>query len=156
MLVMVIDRQWKKATFWAMVGAFFSVFGIIHAPEAGFKNFSQPVWEQCSVYPDSCWEFGEQWMFFVAYLMMGGTFLLIELSRATGFDTTLLPPIEDATQEEFSDWFRDAAVVIPPRSRIFVEDDISKKTVDTEVKASYNGVEKAGKTIEMGDDEEYA
>lgn len=155
MLVMVIDRQWKKSTFWAMVGALFSLFGIIHVPAAGFENFSKPVWEQCSVYPDSCWEFGEQWMFFVAYLMLAGTFILIEISRATGFDSALLPPIEDTAQEEFSDWFRDAAIIIPPKSSKFlVAEDESKKTVSTEVKTAYDGVEKPGKDII--DDEEYA
>ena len=156
MLVMVIDRQWKKATFWAMVGAFFSLFGIIHVPEAGFANFSSPVWEQCSIFPDTCWGFGQQWMFFVSYLMMGATFVLIELSRATGFDSSLLPPIEDSSQEEFSDWFRDAAIIIPTSSKIFLEDE-SKKTVSTEVPtktASYDGVVQPAK--EIPDDEEYA
>jgi hypothetical protein len=155
MLVMVIDRQWKKATFWSLVGAFFALFGIIHMPEAGFDNFSKPVWEQCSIYPDSCWEFGQQWMFFVAYLMLGATFMLIELSRATGFDSTLLPPIEDNSQEEFSDWFRDAAIIIPKSSRIFIEDE-SKKTVSTEVKATYDGIEKPGMDTGIVDDEEFA
>ena len=159
MLVMVIDRQWKKATFWSMVGAFFSLFGIIHSPEAGFKNFSQPVWEQCSEYPSSCWEHGQQWMFFVSYLMMGSTFMLIELSRATGFDSSLLPPIEDTSQEEFSDWFHDAAIIIPTSSKFFMEEDESKKTVktfDVEVKPAYNGVEKPAQDVGKGDDEEYA
>ena len=156
MLVMVIDRQWKKATFWAMVGAFFSLFGIIHVPEAGFSNFSQPVWEQCTVYPDACWAFGEQWMFFVAYLMLAGTYVLIELSRATGFDSSLLPPIEDTAQEEFSDWFRDAAIIVPTSSKFFLDGDESKKTVSTEapVKTTYEGVEKPGKDVI--DEEEYA
>ncbi len=153
MLVMVIDRQWKKATFWSLVGAFFSLFGIIHVPEAGFTSFSQPVWEQCSSFPDMCWAYGEQWMFFVSYLMMGGTFILIELSRATGFDSSLLPPIADTAQEEFSDWFRDAAIIIPTASsRFFVDDpDESKKTVGTVMT-----VEKKEKEIDVADNEEYA
>jgi adenine/guanine/hypoxanthine permease len=47
MLVSVIDRQWRKATVWAIIAALFALFGIIHVPEAGFKNFDKPVWEQC-------------------------------------------------------------------------------------------------------------
>jgi hypothetical protein len=132
MLVMVIDRQWKKATFWAMVGAFFSLFGIIHVPEAGFASFSSPVWEQCSAFPGGCWEFAEQWMFFVSYLMLAGTFVLIEISRATGFDSALLPAIEDTQDEEFSDWFRDASITVTPKSSKFLlPEDESKKTVNT-------------------------
>jgi hypothetical protein len=132
LLVMVIDRQWKKATFWAMIGAFFSLFGIIHVPEAGFKSFSKPVWEQCVAYPNDCWDYAEQWMFFVSYLMLAGTFVLIEISRSTGFDSALLPPIEDTQDEEFSDWFRDAAIIVTPKSSKFLlPDDESKKTVKT-------------------------
>jgi hypothetical protein len=135
MIVMVIDRQWKKATFWAMVGAIFALFGIIHVPEAGFKNFSKPVWEQCVSYPDDCWEFGQQWMFFISYLMLAATYVLIEISRSTGFDSFLLPAIDDDQSEEFNDWFRDAAIIIPSSTRIAHSEaeDVSKKTVDTTV-----------------------
>ena len=45
MLVQVIDRQWKLATIWALISAFFAVFGIIHTPEAGFENFAAPFCE---------------------------------------------------------------------------------------------------------------
>lgn len=128
MLVMVIDRKWKHATFWAMVAAIFALFGIIHVPEAGFKNFSSPLWEQCVAYPGDCWDFGEQWMFFVAYLMLAGTYALIDISRSTGFDSFLLPAIEDEKLEEFNDWFRDAAIIITPLGRFEAPEDVSKKT----------------------------
>jgi hypothetical protein len=45
MLVQVIDRQWKLATIWALISAFFAVFGIIHVPEAGLENFAAPFCE---------------------------------------------------------------------------------------------------------------
>lgn len=48
MIVFVIDRQWKKATIWAMIGAAFAAVGIIHVPVAGFENFTSPTWEQCT------------------------------------------------------------------------------------------------------------
>jgi AGZA family xanthine/uracil permease-like MFS transporter len=32
MLCFVIDRKWKTATIWALIGALFAVFGIIHVP----------------------------------------------------------------------------------------------------------------------------
>lgn len=109
MLVMVIDRQWKTAAIWALVGAIFAVCGIIHVPEAGFENFSEPTWEQCDI-EGYCWPFAEQWMFFVSYLMLFGTFGLIEVSRKFQCDPALLPPLEDETTHAFHNWFEDAAV----------------------------------------------
>jgi adenine/guanine/hypoxanthine permease len=131
---------WKRgallvSTVWALIAAIFALFGIIHVPEAGFDNFSKPVWEQCEAFPGDCWEFGEQWMYFVAYIMLAGTYVLIEISRATGFDTELLPPIDDEAHAAFGDWFKDAAVASGPYApkqdtTAVVEEypDASKKT----------------------------
>jgi hypothetical protein len=153
MLVMVIDRKWKHATFWAMVGAMFALFGIIHVPAAGFKNFGNPLWEQCVAYPGDCWDFAEQWMFFVAYLMLAGTYALIDISRSTGFDSYLLPAIEDDKSEEFNDWFRDAAIIIPKSARFegttssTSMEDVSKKTTkmveESEKASDENDVDEA-------------
>ena len=110
MLVMAIDRHWSLAAVWAMIGAAFALVGLIHVPEAGFDTFSEPVWEQCAS-TDDCWEYGEQWMFFVAYLMLAATFGLIGLARKYGGDSTLLPPVIDEESDQgFSDWFADAGV----------------------------------------------
>lgn len=110
MLVMVIDRRWKTAAIWSLVAALLACCGIIHVPEAGFENFSQPTWEQCVSYPDDCWQYAEQWMFFISYIMFFVTFGLIELSRKYGCDPTLLPPLEDETTHAFDNWFENAAV----------------------------------------------
>jgi len=108
MAVMMIDRKWKLATIWALVGAFFAAFGIIHMPEAGFDNFSTPFWEQCNASTLTCWEFGKQWMYMVAYVMLAATFALIELARRCG-DKTMLPPIDDIHEKSLtSDWFAEA------------------------------------------------
>src|SRR3569623_665121 len=37
MVVMILDRKWVTATAWALIGAFFALFGIIHVPQAGFQ-----------------------------------------------------------------------------------------------------------------------
>ena len=154
MIVMVIDRQWKKATIWALIGAFFALFGIIHVPEAGFTSFSVPVWENCVAFPGDCWEFADQWMFFLSYIMLAVTFLLIEASRASGFDKSLLPPIADETSEAFQDWFANAAIVIPhPDSEPHVEEfsktaDVSTKTAKTVTV----DVEKTAEAEDFGDE----
>lgn len=110
MLVMVIDRHWTMAAVWALIGAAFAGVGIIHVPEAGFENFTTPVWEQCSTWTD-CWDYAEQYMFFVAYLMLAGTFALIHFARMHADDETLLARVEDKETEEcFKDWFADAAL----------------------------------------------
>jgi hypothetical protein len=114
MLVNVLDRQWKSAGIWAIVAILFATFGIIHVPEAGFENFTQPTTEQCynSAQPGEepvvvCWEFGEQWMFVVAYVMMFGTFVLLHF--AAKYDTAIQVPIDDESRHAFDDWFKDAA-----------------------------------------------
>jgi AGZA family xanthine/uracil permease-like MFS transporter len=105
MVVQVLDRQWKLASIWAIISSLFAVFGIIHVPEAGFNNFAAPFWEQCTG-PDLCWDFAEQWMFFVAYLMLAATFMLIFISSK--FDSHIEEPIDDESRHAFDDWFADA------------------------------------------------
>jgi hypothetical protein len=105
MIVNVLDRQWKLASIWAIVASFFAVFGIIHVPEAGFSQFASPFWEQCSA-PDVCWDFAYQWMFFVAYLMLAATFMIIFISSK--FDSHIEDPIDDESRHAFDDWFADA------------------------------------------------
>jgi hypothetical protein len=105
MIVNVIDRQWKTATIWSLVAAFLSLFGIIHVPEAGLNNMNSPFWEQCTAV-DDCWEFAYQWMFVVAYVMMGATFMILWL--ATKYDDTLGDPVDDESRHAFDDWFKDA------------------------------------------------
>lgn len=136
-VVMVIDNQWKKATIWALIAATFSLFGIIHVPEAGFENFSKPVWEQCAIYDTDCWEVAQQWKFFVSYLMMAGTFAILEVTRSMGWDKSLLPPLEDESAHAFSDWFADAGVVKHVHTHAPGKDeealDESHKTVNEEM-----------------------
>jgi adenine/guanine/hypoxanthine permease len=134
MIVMVIDRRWKSATVWALIGACFALFGIIHVPAAGFKTFTEPTWEQCTIYPTECWDYAEQWMFMLAYVMLAATYALIETSRSTGFDKTLKAPIEDDTLHAFADWFADAGVIKPVESEtdeVGLYKDVSKKTAKT-------------------------
>jgi hypothetical protein len=78
--------------------------------EAGFETFSEPTWEQCTA--EGCWDFAEQWMFFVAYVMLAGTFALIEVSRRIGWDECLLEEIDDGTTHAFNDWFADADKIV--------------------------------------------
>jgi len=114
MVVYVLDRKWVMATVWACVGALFAVCGIIHMPEAGFKTFGEPVWEQCEgiendageVETPNCWEHAEQWMFFVSYCMLAGTFGIIEICKR--FDDQIKEPIDDPSAHAFDDWFKDA------------------------------------------------
>jgi len=108
-IVMVIDRRWIQATSWATVGAALSAFGIIHAPVAGFENFSSPVWEQCSAATGECWEYGEQWMFMTAYLMLAATFLLILGAKMWG-DATIGDALDDESHHAFDDWFKEADI----------------------------------------------
>jgi len=108
-IVQVLDRQWKLATIWAIIAALFALFGIIHVPAAGFSNLSAPFWEQCVAGSDglaSCWQFAEQCMFFVAYLILAGTFAITGV--ASRFDDRIKEPIDDETRHAFDDWFKDA------------------------------------------------
>lgn len=112
MIVMVLDRKWVTATIWALVGAFFALFGIIHVPQAGFEFFNSPTYEQCWVREDgeaSCWDYAEQWMFFVAYIIMAAHFAIIEVARRYTKDDTLLESLDDPSAHAFDDWFADAA-----------------------------------------------
>jgi hypothetical protein len=134
-LVNVIDRKWKKAAVWSTVGAVFALFGIIHVPEAGFANFATPVWEQCVSSPGNCWEFAEQYMFFVAYLMLTGTFVLIDVARTMGLDDTLLPAIEDDDAVSFGDWFANADKIIEPSTHSPREEIKSMKSMKADTSA---------------------
>lgn len=111
MIVMVLDRKWAQAVLWAFGGSLLAVCGVIHMPAAGFETFSDPLLEQCSGVDESgepiCWEDAQQWMFFVAYLILAATFGLIHF--ASGFDDTIEPPFDDESAHAFDDWFRDAA-----------------------------------------------
>jgi hypothetical protein len=104
MIVNVLDRQWATAATWAFVSSLFAVFGIIHVPQAGFSNFDSPFWEQCT--ESGCWEFANQWMFFVAYLMLMATFLLLYI--LSYYDDKMGEPIDDESRHAFDDWFADA------------------------------------------------
>ncbi|CAJ1935006.1 unnamed protein product [Cylindrotheca closterium] len=106
MLVNVIDRQWKVATIWALITAMFALFGIIHVPEAGFDNFDDAFWEQCT--SNGCWEFGYQWMYFVSYIILTATFALVGF--ASKLDSTIEDPIDDETRHAFDDWFSEASM----------------------------------------------
>jgi hypothetical protein len=98
------------AAVWAGIGAGFALFGIIHVPEAGFDTFTDPVWEQCSS-ADDCWDQAQQYQFFIAYLMLGGTFALIEAARTFTGDEKLLPAHHDESDDMgFGDWFAEAGV----------------------------------------------
>lgn len=110
MVVMVLDRKWPEATLWAVFGAVLAVFGVIHMPQAGFKTFSEPLWEQCYGLDDNgepeCWEDAQQWMFAVAYLILAVTFgFIMVLSK---FDDTIKSPVDDESAHAFDDWFKDA------------------------------------------------
>ncbi len=141
MLVNVLDRQWKLATIWAIIASLFAVFGIIHVPEAGFSNFSSPFWEQCNPGSDglaSCWDFAEQWMFFLSYLVLAGTFALIGVMAK--FDESMEAPIDDESRHAFDDWFKEANLdTTQHRSkRMSVEDAnaLTKTTVEPDKLAS--------------------
>jgi hypothetical protein len=47
--------------------------------------------------------------------MLAAIFALIEISRVKGFDKHFLPPIIDAAQESFKDWFANADKIIVPK-----------------------------------------
>lgn len=97
---------------WALVAAFFALFGIIHMPSAGFKSFAQPTMEQCDAATGQCWDNAEQWMYFTSYLMLAATFVLIWIAKRYGGDTTIEDVIDDKSSHAFDDWFRNAAIDI--------------------------------------------
>jgi AGZA family xanthine/uracil permease-like MFS transporter len=123
MLVQVIDRQWKLATIWAVISSLFAVFGIIHVPEAGLKNFSEPFWEQCTE-TGGCYEFAEQWMFFVAYLVLAGTFGIVW--AVSKYDDNIHDPIDDESRHAFDDWFKEAKIVTTRRkTKVMTNEDVN-------------------------------
>lgn len=143
MLVMVIDRKWSLATIWAGIGAAFALFGIVHVPEAGFDTFTSPVWEQCQS-SDNCWEHGQQWKFFLAYIMLAGTFALIEIARRFGGGDNLLPAIEDEEKDHvFNDWFADAGIDTSNRSSLPLNGSGVKKEGEEDLAGSESSERKA-------------
>jgi hypothetical protein len=112
MIVMVLDRKWVTATIWALISALFAVVGIIHVPQAGFDEFSTPTYEQCwkSAADEApvCWDYAEQWMFFVAYLILAAHFAAIEVARRFLKDESLDDVIDDPSAHAFDDWFAHA------------------------------------------------
>jgi len=133
-VVQAIDRQWKLATIWALIASLFAAFGIIHVPTAGFSNWDSPFWEQCTA-PDTCWDFANQWMFFVAYLMLAATFTLIWI--AAKFDEKFEDPIDDESRHAFDDWFKDAANVTDAdghvvERRVSVPETVHKEEAEME------------------------
>lgn len=133
MAVMVLDRKWPQAIMWAMLGALLALFGVIHMPEAGFDTFSEPLLEQCSGLDDdgkpTCWEDAQQWMFFVAYLILAATFGLIMI--AAKFDDTIQEPVDDESAHAFDDWFKDAAKGAEETS----DEEVAKKIDEEEEEA---------------------
>jgi hypothetical protein len=138
MIVMVLDRKWAGAIAWAMISSMFALFGIIHMPTAGFKTFSEPLWEQCEGLTDangdvvgvSCWDFAEQWMFFVAYLMMAATFAIILVCKK--FDKSIEDAIDDESAHAFDDWFKDAGKKSPDDLSSDDGDDLEKPVLREE------------------------
>jgi AGZA family xanthine/uracil permease-like MFS transporter len=116
MIVMVLDRKWVTATIWAFIAALFALFGIIHVPQAGFDEFSTPTYEQCwkgaNDAAPTCWDYAEQWMFFVAYLILMAHFAIIEVARRFLKDKSLEDVMDDPSSHAFDDWFAHAAT--PP------------------------------------------
>lgn len=115
MIVMVLDRKWVTATVWALIAALFALFGIVHVPQAGFDEFSTPTYEQCwNTAPAGeapapvCWNFAQQWMFFVGYIILAAHFAIIEVARRFIKDDALEDILDDPSAHAFDDWFADA------------------------------------------------
>jgi len=103
-LVMVMDRRWMGAALWAVISSIFAVFGVIHQFSAGFKAWKTPTWEYCTA--DGCDIYAVEWMFFTAYLMLAGTFILLHFVAKV--DKTIEEPIIDETANAFDNWFSNA------------------------------------------------
>jgi len=136
---------------WALVAAFFAVFGIIHMPSAGFQNFSQPSMEQCDASTGQCWDYAEQWMYFTSYLMLAATFLLIWAAKKYGGDKTIEDELDDESSHAFDDWFGNAAIDITvhdtsPQGRIH---DRMATRDEGEMNRIYDSPEK--KKVQHGD-----
>jgi len=163
MVVMVLDRKWKVAAIWALIGSVFAVFGIIHVPQAGFDNFNSPTMEQCACdgYPveidnsttltfcdlDSvdCWDNATQLDYFGAYLMLAATFGLIEIAKK--FDDSIPEELDDPSAHAFDDWFSNAGIVAPD----------SEKDVDVTAKGNKEldgSVGEEPKSDEVDDDDD--
>ena len=123
-VVKTIDRKWLHLFWFCLGAALFSLLGIIHTPTAGFASLRETHWEQCDASTGSCWQFGQQWMFVVAYVSMGGTALVLDLARRFNCDPTMQIEIDDVSQVTMvdeTDWFDNAALdvsdnIIGPRA----------------------------------------
>merc|ERR1712146_129494 len=67
---------------------------------AGFKAWKTPTFEYCSA--DGCWDYSVQWMYFTAYLMLAGTFVLLHFVAKV--DKTIEDPIIDETANAFDNF----------------------------------------------------
>lgn len=153
MVVMVLDNKFYGAASWSFVGAVFAVFGIIHVPQAGFSTFSDPTWDQCGLNGDGqpeCWEFAEQWMFFVAYLCLCAVFMLIQISRR--YSAKIPEELDDPSSHAFDDWFKDAAVESHPeflmKPTVAQDTDPTAHTKYVGGEGSSNDPEEGYKTID--------
>lgn len=108
-VVKTIDRKWVEVSLWSLGAAVFSLFGLIHAPQAGFEYLHQTHWEQCDATSNECWENSEQWMFPTAYTMLAVTAGLVNCSKRC--DSAIRDEIDDDYDSTmaFDDWFADAA-----------------------------------------------
>jgi AGZA family xanthine/uracil permease-like MFS transporter len=108
MIVNMIDRKWRLASIWTGIASLFALFGIIHAPEAGFDNFTENTFQECWTDPILgnvlCWDENEQWKYFVAYIILLGMCMLADAAQTFGFGD-MLPPIVEESKDVFADWF---------------------------------------------------
>jgi len=131
-LVMVMDRRWLGASLWAFIASIFAVFGVIHQFAAGFKAWKTPTFEYCSA--DGCWDYSVQWMYFTAYLMLAGTFVLLHFVAKV--DKTIEDPIIDETANAFDNWFSNAYTYVD-------EDGVERDSRDPDGKDLECAAEKA-------------
>jgi len=81
---LTIDRKYLQAALWSLIAAFFSLFGLIHAPAASadFDNGTSTA----------------QWRFAVGYLMVGAIMLIIWVCQRFGNDLVDAPVADDMAQ----------------------------------------------------------
>lgn len=107
-VVKTIDRKWRQVTVWSLTAALFSLFGLIHSPQAGFAYLNQTHWEQCDATSNLCWIYSDQWMFVAAYIMIAATSLLVHCLKRC--DSTIRDEIDDNhSTMAFENWFADAS-----------------------------------------------
>ena len=110
-----------------MIGSAFALFGIIHVPQAGFKSFTDPTYEQCDGNTQTCWEDAKQLHYFIAYLMLAGTFALIWFAKK--YDGSILDEIDDPSAHAFDNWFANAATGVVDATK---NNDVTVKGIDEE------------------------